>query len=557
MNTWTVPGYTETRTLGSGGSGRVVLAVHTATGVPVAVKYLAEDLRTDPAFVREFRAEARLLGALRSPWVVRLFEYVEGPHGAAIVMELVDGPALRALLRARGDGPGEPEAALALLKGSLLGLAAAHHAGVVHRDYKPENVLVTADGSSRLVDFGIAARRGDTPGVAGTPAYMAPEQWQGAPATPAGDVYAATATFFEFLTGHKPYAGENFAELAVRHVEAPIPAEEVPEAVRPLVLRGLAKHPGDRPPDAESFVAELETVAVGAYGPHWEERGQRKLAALAALAPLLFPSAGEPPAGTTALASTELPPAADPGSGWAPGRSGWVAAAAAAVAGALLVLATQAAAGQTGDRPGTLDDLAATVLSPTAPPSPTATLATPPSSSPPSPTPTQTPTPTPSHTPSPTASPTSRPPTPSASAGTRPGTPPSPSPSRSARPTTRPSPSGSPSPSRAPVVVRDVAVSLRQVSGTTGEVTITITADGAGPVTGTVEWLAGRTGTTPDGTDGFTAQAGARSLAPITLGHTFTYSPTCRWAVRVTTNPPSADGPVVRTLTADCTGGEA
>lgn len=179
MNAWSVPGYTETRELGSGGSGRVVLAVHDATGVPVAVKYLSERLRTDSAFVRDFRAEARLLGDLDSPYVVGLYEYVEAPQGAAIVMELVDGIALRALLLR--EGATGPEAALVVLKGSLLGLAAAHRAGVVHRDYKPENVLVAADGSSKLVDFGIAAGRGSTPGIAGTPAYMAPEQWNGSP----------------------------------------------------------------------------------------------------------------------------------------------------------------------------------------------------------------------------------------------------------------------------------------------------------------------------------------------------------------------------------------
>lgn len=88
---WTVPGYTQVRELGAGGSGRVVLAVHEATGTAVAVKYLGDRLREDPAFVREFRAEARLLGGLRSPYVVGLYEYVEAPGGAAIVMELVDG----------------------------------------------------------------------------------------------------------------------------------------------------------------------------------------------------------------------------------------------------------------------------------------------------------------------------------------------------------------------------------------------------------------------------------------------------------------------------------
>ncbi|MFD0329307.1 serine/threonine-protein kinase [Streptacidiphilus monticola] len=228
---WTVPGYTETRELGSGASGRVVLALHQATGTPVAIKYLSDELRSDPDFLQEFRAEARLLGDLESPYVVRMFEYVEGPAGAAIVMELVDGIALRALLRQAGATG--PEAALVVLKGSLLGLAAAHELGVVHRDYKPENVLVAADGSSKLVDFGIAVKAGEDGGIAGTPPYMAPEQWTGGAASPAADVYAATATFFECLTGSRPFPGVTFAELVVQHTEAPIPDEQAPEAVRP------------------------------------------------------------------------------------------------------------------------------------------------------------------------------------------------------------------------------------------------------------------------------------------------------------------------------------
>ncbi|KOX37646.1 serine/threonine-protein kinase, partial [Streptomyces sp. NRRL F-6491] len=304
MSAWVVPGYTETRELGAGASGRVVLAVHDATGTPVAVKYLGERLRSDGAFVRAFRSEARLLGALDTPYVVGFHEYVEAPEGAAIVMELVDGVALRALLAREGSTG--PEAALVVLKGSLLGLAAAHRAGVVHRDYKPENVLVAADGSSKLVDFGIATGRDSRPGVAGTPAYMAPEQWSGAPASPAADVYAATATFFECLTGRKPFTGDNFAELALQHLEAPVPDGQAPEPLRPLIRRGLAKAPHERPENAAAFVGELESVATAAYGPDWEERGRGRLAALAALLPLLFPSSGGTAQGATALATTTL-----------------------------------------------------------------------------------------------------------------------------------------------------------------------------------------------------------------------------------------------------------
>ncbi|MER6915096.1 protein kinase [Streptomyces sp. NPDC000594] len=302
MNAWTVPGYTDSRELGSGTSGRVVLAVHEATGVPVAIKYLAERLRRDHSFVVGLRSEARLLAALGSPHVVGLYEYVESPDGAAIVMELVDGVSLRVLLRE--EGATGPEAALVVLKGSLLGLSSAHGAGVVHRDYKPENVLVRADGVSKLADFGIATGLGDEPEVAGTPSYMAPEQWQGAVASPTADVYAATVTFFECLTGHKPYSAGNLAELAVAHMSAPVPDEEAPEPLRPLIARGLAKDPGDRPASASVFLAELEEIARSAYGEAWEERGQHRLAALVALFPLLLPSAEGPRPGGPETATT-------------------------------------------------------------------------------------------------------------------------------------------------------------------------------------------------------------------------------------------------------------
>ncbi|MGW2516208.1 serine/threonine-protein kinase [Streptomyces sp. NPDC001617] len=327
---WAVPGYTQVKELGSGASGRVVLATHDTTGTHVAIKYLAEQLRDDPAFRGVFRAEARLLGELRSPHVVELYEYVESPRGAAIVMELVDGVPLRKLLREHGATT--PEAALVVLKGSLLGLAAAHAAGVVHRDYKPDNVLVAADGSSKLVDFGIAVPSGVAANASGTPTYMAPEQWTGGAAGPATDVYAATATFFECLTGMKPYPGQTLAELAIQHIEAPIPDELAPEPVRPLIRRGLAKTPEERPESAAAFVEELEAVAMAAYSEDWEERGRRELAALAALLLLLFPLADGTASGTTALATTTL----GPGARRLPGRRGKMLAGVAA--GVVLVV---------------------------------------------------------------------------------------------------------------------------------------------------------------------------------------------------------------------------
>ncbi|MET7458530.1 protein kinase [Streptomyces sp. NPDC005574] len=346
-DSWELPGYTHGRELGIGATGRVVLAQHDSTGVPVAIKYL-----NGPSVNYEhLRAEAGMLGTIDSPHVARFYEYVEGPLGGAIVMELVDGISLRDLLHV--EGATKPEAALTVLKGSLLGLAAAHATGLVHRDYKPGNVLVTPDGTSKLVDFGIAVPSGYTGFIAGTPPYMAPEQWAGATASPSTDVYAATVTFFECLTGAKPYAGSTLKELAVAHCEARIPEEQAPEALRSLIRAGLAKTPEGRPTDALSFIAELEAVAGTTYGRDWEERGRGQLAALLALLALLLPYGSGQETGTTSLATTELGGSrkagaagepVGPGGGsrsrWRPRTIGTAAAGAVLIGGALVGLST-------------------------------------------------------------------------------------------------------------------------------------------------------------------------------------------------------------------------
>jgi eukaryotic-like serine/threonine-protein kinase len=285
---WDLPGYTELKALGSGGSGDVVLARHDASGTLVAIKYLHRKLLTDPQWVESFRAEAQVLAALDDPNIVRLYEYAESPSGAAIVMELVDGVSVREILRNQGGTT--PEAALVVLRGSLLGLAAAHRRGVVHRDYKPENVLVNGNGESKLTDFGIAARTGAETLPTGTVMYAPPEQFAGAPASPVGDVYAATATFYECLTGHPPFVGDTAERLLYQHLAEPVPLEPVPEPLRSLVAAGMAKEPRNRPADATTFVAALDTVASGAYGPDWAKRGRSHLGEAALLLAALWPS---------------------------------------------------------------------------------------------------------------------------------------------------------------------------------------------------------------------------------------------------------------------------
>ncbi|MBD0839480.1 serine/threonine-protein kinase [Streptomyces sp. TRM68416] len=537
MSTWEVPGYTGSLELGSGASGRVVLAVHEESGVAVAVKYLSESLLTRPGFVHDFRAEARLLGGLESPYVTGLYEYVESPHGAAIVMELVDGVSLRTLLARHG--PLVPEAALALLKGSLLGLADAHRVGVVHRDYKPENVLVVPDGTSKLVDFGIAVDSGTGAGVAGTPSYMAPEQWTGAPASPAADVYAATATFFECLTGRRPYSGDNFAELALQHVEAPVPAEEVPEPVRALVRRGLAKDPAQRPAQAEEFVAQLEAAAGAAYGMDWEERGRGRLAALVALLPLLLPSARSTPRTTTDSARTVLSqgPRPVPARSWLPGRPGMLVSAAAVLLGLLLTYGTPLDA-------GTAAQEAARALATTSAGSGTAPdgSAAPGASVSPSSTPTSTVSAGPSSSPGPSATGTAGAGGEEPSASTAPPGEATSAPPGGTEGTTAPTTTAPPAPA-APAVKSVTVSGFRQTGPTTATATVDVTTDGTGPVSVTVSWFTGNTGGQPGDGDGapetFT-RSGATTYS-ITVEHTF-QNTGCYWSIHVTTSPVPAGG---------------
>ncbi|MFD0691891.1 serine/threonine-protein kinase [Actinomadura fibrosa] len=288
MVEWRVDGFDEVRVLGAGAQGRVVLARHTGSGAPVAIKYVHRRDGDEEAIER-LREEAVTLGRITDPHVARLYRFVSGESGAAIVMEAVDGVSLRAVLDEHGKL--EPEAALVVLKGSLLGLAAAHGAGVVHRDYKPANVVVRSDGLSKLVDFGVAAVAGGE-GRSGTPAYMSPEQWEGRPASASADVYAATCVFFECVAGHRPYTGTGLPELRRQHLGEPVPVEELPEPLRPLVAAGMAKDPRGRPPSAADFLAALETVAAGAYGSDWERRGVRALAAGTVALAALFPLGG-------------------------------------------------------------------------------------------------------------------------------------------------------------------------------------------------------------------------------------------------------------------------
>jgi eukaryotic-like serine/threonine-protein kinase len=285
---WAVPGYVEQRELSHRASGRVVEAVQERSRRRVAIKYLSRDLLRDPDFLPRFRTQVLKLKELDVPPVVRVYDYAEQPgQGAAVVMELVNGVSLRAMIERQG--PLHAEAALTVLKASLLGLAAVHRLGFGHGDVKPGNVMVDNAGQVKLIDFGAAAP------AAGTPLYLAPERWEGDPASPASDVYAATAVFFECLAGAPPFSGD-LVRLQDQHANEAAPLDQVDAPLAPLIARGLAKDRASRPHSANAFVSELEALAAAAYGREWEERGRELLAVrCAALRPLSRGDRQDPP----------------------------------------------------------------------------------------------------------------------------------------------------------------------------------------------------------------------------------------------------------------------
>jgi eukaryotic-like serine/threonine-protein kinase len=274
---WALAGYTDERELGRGDSGRVVAAVEKGTGRRVAIKYLSPALVGDDAFMVGFRAEAEQLTRVDVPSAARVYDFAEQPGtGAAVVMELISGVTLAALIERRG--PLHPEAALTVLKGMLLALAAVHRLGFGHGDCKPGNVLVDETGQVKLTDFGIARPGAEGFPAAGTPRYLAPEVWRGEPATSGTDVYAATVVFFECLAGHPPFDGD-LSRLREQHASGSVPLDGIDEPLRQLIAGGMAPARADRPHSAIAFVSELEALAPATWGADWEERGRGQLAA--------------------------------------------------------------------------------------------------------------------------------------------------------------------------------------------------------------------------------------------------------------------------------------
>lgn len=253
-----------------GGMSTVYAATDLRLHRVVAVKVMVEHLARDPAFVDRFTREARAAAMLSHPNVVSVSDQGTDQGLVFLVMELVRGRTLRDLLQARGRlTVGE---AFAVLEPVLAGLTAAHRAGIVHRDVKPENVLISTDGQVKVADFGLAravagtGHTSHTGGVLiGTVAYLSPEQLERGRSDARSDVYAAGVVLYELLTGHPPYAGDTPLAVAYQHVHHDVPAPSletpsVPWQVDELVARTTRRDPGARPLDAGAFLAEIDAL---------------------------------------------------------------------------------------------------------------------------------------------------------------------------------------------------------------------------------------------------------------------------------------------------------
>jgi serine/threonine-protein kinase len=265
--------YTLDSRIATGGMGEVWRGTDTLLGREVAVKLLKVEYADHPTFRSRFETEARHAASLHHPNVAAVYDFGEGlptdgsgVHRPYLVMELVDGQPLSVLLAS--GRPLDPDVTRDLLGQAADALGAAHAAGIVHRDVKPANLLVTPDRTVKITDFGIArAAEGmaltETGQVMGTPQYLSPEQAQGGTATPASDVYSLGVVAFECLAGRRPFVAETAVATALMHLREPVPElpDDVPAPLAAVVRRAMAKTPEDRFPDGKAFAAALRNPA--------------------------------------------------------------------------------------------------------------------------------------------------------------------------------------------------------------------------------------------------------------------------------------------------------
>lgn len=302
--------YRVLRHLADGGMATVLLATDTRLDREVALKVMRPDLAADDTFVSRFRREARSAARLSHPNVVPVFDQGEDGGQVFLAMEYIEGRTARAVIDA--EGALTPRAALDILEPVLTGLAAAHEAGYIHRDVKPENVLIADRGPIKVADFGLARAVTSQTTTAedgvlfGTVAYLSPEQVERGIADARSDVYAAGLILFELLTGQRAVEGESPIHVAFQHVHGslPVPSEVVdglPPELDDLVALATHRDPDERPRDAGGYLAELQRVRADLTPDQLDRRPPaERRAAVAGTATI----AHARPRPTTAIATT-------------------------------------------------------------------------------------------------------------------------------------------------------------------------------------------------------------------------------------------------------------
>jgi len=248
-----------------GGMGEVWQAEDELILRQVAIKILKEEYLSDPLFIERFRTEAKSAALVEHEGIANVFDYGEDTNAAYLVMELVPGESLSRVIEREKKLPDTK--VLDIMAQTSRALGAAHARGLVHRDIKPGNLLITPDGKVKITDFGIA-RVGDqvpltkTGQVMGTVQYLAPEQATGKPSTPATDLYSLGVVAYEALSGKRPFTGENQMAIAMAHINEMPPAlpESIDPRVQNLVLSCLAKKPNQRPESATSLAIRAEAL---------------------------------------------------------------------------------------------------------------------------------------------------------------------------------------------------------------------------------------------------------------------------------------------------------
>jgi serine/threonine protein kinase len=261
--------------VGAGGMSSVYRARDALLERHVALKVMHERLMNNGDHVARFRREARLAAQLSHPNIVTVIDRGEEGGRQFIVFEYVEGENLKALIER--ESPLQEREAVELALQIAAGLAFAHEQGLVHRDVKPQNVLLTEDGRAKVTDFGIArsidVHRGltETGTVIGTSDYISPEQARGGPVDEGSDIYSLGAVLYELLTGEVPFPGDNFVAVAMRHLNEQAPSvhsarPDVSPRLDTAIRRAMAKDPGDRYPSMEAFAAELRASLAGSGG---------------------------------------------------------------------------------------------------------------------------------------------------------------------------------------------------------------------------------------------------------------------------------------------------